>query len=181
MAQHLSRSKAWVCLRLDLLKQLCPAVREKLFHGQFPAYAYIYSVRPFMRINGTSCTEIERFVLATSGQHLSVRQIDQLCRSCFGGDPELREQILAGRFELVLRENEQPPDAVGASAAEKTLLRELEALRKGLRRVTALAGNERLKSPAFHAQAGLVSAGILQESKSFLKTVRRLHDRCEQA
>jgi hypothetical protein len=134
-----------------------------------------------MRINGTSCTEIERFVLATSGQHLSVRQIDQLCRSCFGGDPELREQILAGRFELVLRENEQPPDAVGASAAEKTLLRELEALRKGLRRVTALAGNERLKSPAFHAQAGLVSAGILQESKSFLKTVRRLHDRCEQA
>jgi hypothetical protein len=61
-----------------------------------------------MRINGTSCTEIERFVLATSGQHLSVRQIDQLCGSCFGGDPELREQILAGRFELVLRENEQP-------------------------------------------------------------------------
>lgn len=181
MAQHLSRSKAWVWLRMDLLRELRPAIRAKLFLGQFPTYAYLYSVRPFMRINGTFRADAERFVLATSGRHLSVRQIDRLSRSCFEGPPELREQILAGRFELVLREDEPSPGAVGLSAAEKTLLRELEAIRKGLRRATALAGNERLKSPAFHAQAGLVSAGILQESKSFLKTVRRLHDRCEQA
>ena len=181
LAQHLSRSQGWVSMRLGLFRELRPAIREKLFSGQFPAYAYLYSIRPFMRMNGISVEELERFVRATSGQHLSVRQIELLCRSCFEGSPELREQILAGRFELVLREDGRPPDALGLSAAEKALLRELEALRKGLRRVTALAENERLKSPAFHAQAGLVSAGILQESRSFLKTVRRLHDRCEQA
>jgi hypothetical protein len=181
MAQYLSRSKAWVCLRLDILKHLRPTVREKLFRGQFPAYAYIYSVRPFMRINGTSCAEIERFVLATSGQGLSVRQIEVLLRSYFEGSVELREQILAGRFELVLREGRDGPAAEGINAAEKRVLQELEALRKGMRRITAVAENKWLKSPAFHAQAGLVSAGILQESKSFLKTIRRLHDRCEQA
>ncbi len=181
MAQHLSRSQGWVSMRLGLFRELRPAIRENLFNGQFPAYAYLYSIRPFMRMNGTSCAEIERFVLATSGQHLSVRQIDQLCRSCFGGDPELREQILAGRFELVLREGRDGPEAEGINAAEKRVLQELEALRKGMRRITAVAENKWLKSPCFHAQAGLVSAGILQESKSFLKTVRRLHDRCEQA
>ena len=98
MARQLSRSKAWVSLRLDLFKGLRPAVRAKLFSGHFPAYAYLYSIRPFMRINGTSCADIERFVLAASGKGLSVRQIDLLCRSCFEGSTELREQILAGQI-----------------------------------------------------------------------------------
>lgn len=181
MARQLSRSKAWVSLRLDLFKGLRPAVRAKLFSGHFPAYAYLYSIRPFMRINGTSCADIERFVLAVSGKGLSVRQIDLLCRSCFEGSAALREQILAGRFELVLREGQDGPADAGCSAAEKHLLQELEELRKGMRRVTALGDQTRLKSSAFYAQAGLVTASILTDANAFLTTIRRLHARSEQA
>jgi hypothetical protein len=181
MARQLSCSKGWVSMRLDLFKQLRPAVREKLFAGHFPAYAYLYSVLPFLRMNGTSGKDIDRFVLAVSGKGLSVRQIDLLCRSCFEGSTALREQILAGRFELVLREGQDGPAAAGVSAAEKRLLQELEALCKGMRRVRALAGNKRLKSPAFHAQAGLVTASILTDANAFLTTIRRLHARSEQA
>lgn len=47
IAEMLSRSKAWVSLRLGLLAEMPPAVRQKLFAGAFPVYAYMYSVRPF--------------------------------------------------------------------------------------------------------------------------------------
>lgn len=181
MARQLACSKGWVSMRLDLFKQLRPAVREKLFAGHFPAYAYLYSVRPVMRMNGTLGKDIERFVLTVSGKGLSVRQIDLLCRSCFEGSSELREQILAGHFELVLREGQDGPADAGCSAAEKHLLQELEELRKGMRRVTALGDQTRLKSPAFHSQAGLVAASILTDANAFLATIRRLHARSEQA
>ena len=36
IAQQVSRSKAWVSLRLGALAELSPVVREALFEGSFP-------------------------------------------------------------------------------------------------------------------------------------------------
>ena len=41
IAEMLSRSKAWVSLRLGLLAEMTPAVWAMLFAGAFPVYAYM--------------------------------------------------------------------------------------------------------------------------------------------
>jgi len=181
IAQNMSRSKAFVSMRLGLFEEMTPAVREKLFSGQFPPYAYLYTVRPFMRMNKVPATRIEAFVLAVSGKELSVREIAFLFAACFQGSGSLREQILQGRWELVLREAQDLGSATGGcNEVERSVLRNLERTGKHMRKVVALGDCPRLKSPAFHAQAGLLSSQVLQQAGEFLKTVRSLHARCEQ-
>lgn len=58
IAAELSVSKGWVGMRLGLLPSLSPKVREQLFGGAFPVYAYMGIVRPFMRMNGVSPRDI---------------------------------------------------------------------------------------------------------------------------
>ena len=83
IAEALSRSKAWVSVRLGLLKALSPVVREALFAGDFPVHSYLYSVRPFKRLKGVLSADVDRFVQALCGQKLSVRQIDGLAHGFF--------------------------------------------------------------------------------------------------
>ncbi len=52
LAEQLSRSKAWVSMRLGLIGEMSPAVRERIFSGGFPVYPYMYTLRQFMRMNG---------------------------------------------------------------------------------------------------------------------------------
>ena len=78
IAEQLARSKSWVSMRLGLLEEMSPPVREEIFAGRFPLYAYMYTLRPFMRLNRTGKQEGEELVLAVSGQKLSVREIEQL-------------------------------------------------------------------------------------------------------
>ncbi len=58
LASALSRSKSWVCMRVGLLEGMRPLVREKIFAGLFPAYAYMHVVRPFMRMKRVSAEHI---------------------------------------------------------------------------------------------------------------------------
>ena len=80
LAEQLSRSKSWVSMRLGLLAEMSPWVREKIFSGAFPVYPYMYALRQFMRMNGVHKQDIEEFVLALSGKKLSVR--DRLLDPC---------------------------------------------------------------------------------------------------
>ncbi len=43
IAQELSRSKGWVSMRVGLMAGMSPLVRDKLFAGVFPIYAYMYT------------------------------------------------------------------------------------------------------------------------------------------
>src|SRR5712691_5161990 len=71
LAEQLSRSKAWVSMRLGLIGEMSPAVRERIFSGGFPVYPYMYTLRQFMRMNGVKKQDIEDFVVALSGKKLS--------------------------------------------------------------------------------------------------------------
>ena len=51
VAQTLSRSKGWISMRRGLLEEMGPAVQQVLFRGAFPVYSYMYTLRPFMRMN----------------------------------------------------------------------------------------------------------------------------------
>jgi len=183
MAEQLSRSKSWVSMRLGLLVEMSAVVREQIFGGEFPVYAYMYTLRQFMRMNGISKQEIEDFVLAVSGNRLSIREIEHLAQGYFRGPESFREAIRQGHTGRVLDWLRQvPPDPDGCNEFERVLLRDLEITHKYMQRVMGKSQQERrLKTPAFHAQAHLLSAGILSRQRAFFDSLRKLHDRSGQA
>jgi predicted transcriptional regulator len=181
IAEQLSRSKSWVSMRLGLLEEMSPRVQEEIFAGRFPMYAYMYTLRPFMRLNPTGKPEVEEFVLAVSGQNMSVREIEQLAYGYFRGPQSMREMIQNGHASEVLTWMQQvPQDAEGCSERERILLRDLELVQKYMLRVMGKSLDSKLKSPPFYAQAHLLTAGILSRQRAFFDTVRRLHDRSGQ-
>ena len=182
LGEQLSRSKSWVSMRLGLMAEMSERVREKIFGGDFPVYAYMYTVRQFMRMNGVHKQEVEEFVVAVSGHQRSVREIEQLAQGYFRGPESFREAIRHGYTGRVLDWMRQvPQDPHGCNELERVLLKDLEITQKYMHRVMGKSQNQRLKSPAFQAQAHLLSAGILSRQRAFFDSLRRLHDRSGQA
>ena len=178
VAETLSRSKGWVCMRRRLLDEMSPAIQEILFRGAFPVYSYMYTLRPFMRMNANRRDEIERFVRAVAGQRLSVRDIELLAQAYFGGPASLREAIEGGKLNWSLEQLKSvPEDREACSVFERGLLRELQVLRKSMQRVMAQCHDPRLASRAFHAQANLLSGGLLSTLAPFSERMKELHDR----
>jgi predicted transcriptional regulator len=182
MAEHLSRSKSWVSMRLGLLEEMGAEIRAQLFGGAFPVYSYMYTLRQFMRMNGATLQEVEAFVTALSGKQLSVREIEQLAHGYFRGPESFRQQILAGNVALPLKLlGQAPPDPEGCSEFERVFLGDLELTQKYMQRVMGKSQDPRLHSRVFHAQANLLTAGILSRLPAFNHSLKQLHDRSGQA
>ena len=182
IAAELSRSAGWVSMRLGLLSEMPLAVRRKLFAGAFPVYAYMYTVRSFMRMNKVKSDEVEQFVMALSGKGLSVREIEYLAHGYFRGPEALREQIRQGNVALPLEQLKRSAQAAGGCTAfEQAMLRDIEIVQKYLQRVAGKCHDPRLSTPAFQVQAQLLLAGLLSRTPAFIESVRKLHDRCGQA
>ena len=179
IAQQLSRSKAWVSLRLGVLAELSPLLREALFDGSFPVYSYLYTLRPFRRLNGSAA--VDEFVTALRGKKLSARQIEYLAHGFFRGPPSLRQEILKGHLTLPLQQlKDLPDDPDGCSEFERLFLADLEQAQKLLVRLMTKSSDERLSSRPFRAQAHLLCAGLLSRLPAFTKTLHTLYDRCGQ-
>lgn len=182
IAELLSRSKAWVSMRVGLIGEMTDIIRQKLFSGSFPVYPYLYTVRQFMRMNTVSRHDIEELVVALSGKDLSVRDIEQLAHGYFRGPDSFREQIRAGNVALLLGQMQKVGnDPEGCTRFERGLLKDLEVVAKYIERVMGKSQDPRLKSRAFRAEANLLTAGIVSCSRGFIHTMRQLHDRTGQA
>ncbi len=182
IAAELCRSKAWVSMRLGFIGEMSAKVRQKLFAGAFPVYPYMYTLRQFMRMNGVKKSEVEDFVVALSGKRLSVRDIEQLAHGYFRGPESFREEIRSGNIALSLdRMRRVSADPDGCNDFERALLKDLEITQKYMQRVMGKAPDRRLSTRAFHAQANLLTAGILSRASAFFQTLRGLHDRSGQA
>jgi hypothetical protein len=182
IASELSRSKAWVSMRMGLIGEMSDKVRQEIFGGRFPIYAYMYALRQFMRMNGVKKQEVENFVVAVSGKQLSVREIERLANGYFRGPDSFREAIESGQVGLPLQwMKEVPDDPDGCNGFEGALLKDLEITQKYMQRVMGKSNDRRLKTRAFHAQANLLAAGILSQSAAFYDTLRKLYDRSGQA
>jgi len=178
VAEMLSRSKAWVSTRRNLLTEMSVAIQQILFRGAFPVYSYMVTLRPFMRINGVGPKEIERFVQATAGGRLSVREIELLAHGYFRGPVSLRQAIDQGNWKWSLEQMQAvPEDAEGCNDVERALLRELERLLKSIGRVMTRCDDPRLKTRPFHAQANLLVASLLSRRESFFKKMEEFYDR----
>jgi hypothetical protein len=168
-------------MRAGLIGEMSEGVRRALFSGAFPVYPYMYTLRQFMRMNAGGKQEVEEFVAALSGKRLSVRDIEQLAHGYFRGPESFREQIRAGNVALPLEQLRQPEhSADGCNPFERGLLKDLHIIGKYMQRVMGKSRDRRLKTRAFHAQANLLTAGILSRSEAFLETLRQLHDRSGQ-
>ncbi len=179
IAQQLSRSKAWVSLRLGVLAELSPVVREALFEGSFPVYSYLYSLRPFRRLNGAAA--LDEFVTALRGQKLSARQIEQLAHGFFRGPESFRQEIRKGHLTLPLQQlKDLPDDPDGCSEFERLFLADLEQAQKLWVRLMTKSPDQRLSSRPFRAQAHLLCAGLLSRLPAFTKTLQTLYDHCGQ-
>jgi len=182
IAETLSRSKAWVSMRLGLLKEMGEAIREKIFSGAFPVYSYMYTARQFMRMNGTARREVESFIEAVSGKKLSVREIEQLAHGYFRGPEWFRKEVQGGNLALALERMKRVPDAPdGTNDFERVLLRDLEIVGKYMQRTTGKSQDRRIQTRAFCAQANLLLSGILSRLGAFAQAMRSLHDRTGEA
>jgi hypothetical protein len=177
MAAAVGRSKPWASMRLSALADMSPAVRDAIFRGSFPARAYLYSVRPFTRVNGADAAAADAFVSATGGRGLSTRQIARLAERYFRGTEDERREIAAGHLALALGEA-APAAASGTSRRERACLGELATLARTVAAVELAAADQTLSSAGFRAQAALLLEDILGRADAFLKGIRGLHDRC---
>lgn len=181
IAQQLGRSLAWVTVRLGLLRELSPVVRDALFAGAFPVYAYLYTLRPFRRLKSVTAADLDQFVGALRGHPLSVRQIDGLAHGFFRGPPSFRQELLQGHLTLALRHLEEAPqDPDSCSDFERIFLHDLEQTHKAMLRVIGKSEDPKLQSAAFRAQANLLTATLLGQTTAFLRILRQLHDRTGQ-
>ena len=182
VAEKLGRSKGWVSMRRTLFEEMSEDIERILFRGAFPVYSYMYTLRPFMRMNSVGKEPVKHFVKAVAGHRLSVRDIESLAQGYFRGPPSLRKAIDEGKWSWALdRMKSVPETPEGCSVVERKLLKDLEMLEKYLQRVTARCHDDRLQSPAFRAQANLLAASLLSKWEPFLQTMREFHDRSGQA
>lgn len=182
IAGLLEKSKSWVSVRSGMMHEMSQFVMEKVFCGQFPAYAYLYILRPFIRINRIKGEDIDEFVGIVAGKNLSIRDIELLAKGYFKGSDELREQLRKGNivFGLSLLRGKFEK-AQGLMHIEQTMLRDLEQTLSYMQRVASHFAESEYKSSAFFAQANLLTGGILKQIDMFMGVVRQFHDRSAKA
>ena len=175
VAESLSRSKSWVCMRRGLLDEMSEPLQAILFRGAFPVYSYMYTLRPFMRMNGVTQEDLERFVKSIAGQRLSVREIELLADSYFRGPEALRKEIDQGNWKWSLEQMQSvPEDPQACNDTERALLADLERLLKSMHRVMSRCDDPRLQTRAFHAQANLLLVRLLSRREPFFHKMEAL-------
>ena len=181
IARLVDKSKGWVGMRVGIIGQMSPLVMRKIFDGKFPVYAYMYTLRPFIRMNGVNKNEVDKFVGSVAGKNLSIRDIELLAHGYFKGGDELRKQIKSGDILWALsRLKETSTNTGDCTELERQMLRELEITQKYMQRVTCKSQDKRFTTNGFFAQANLLSGGILRQLDPFTQAIRQFYDRSRQ-
>ena len=180
MAKLLEKSQGWVSMRIGMIEQVSEVVLDKIFKGQFPAYSYLYSIRPFMRMKGIKKEEIDRFVSLTSGKSLSTRDLDLLARGYFNGNDDFREQLNKGNIDWVLchlKEKEKAGATGDCTEFERRVLREFENFRYSRNKIIQYSSDSRLKSPSFMALAHTWLGETIKKMAGFTRCLEEFYDR----
>jgi len=183
MARLLEKSQGWVSMRIGMIEQMSEVVMDKIFKGQFPAYSYLYSIRPFIRMKGIPKEEIDEFVTLASGKCLSNRDVDLLARGYFNGSDDFREQLKNGDIGWVLshlKEQEKAGASGDCTELERRVLREFENFRYSMSKISQHSSDRRLKSPSFLALAHTWVDKTIKQLAGFTRCLEEFYDRTGQ-
>jgi len=181
MAHLLEKSLGWVSIRIGMIEQMSEVVMDKIFKGQFPAYSYMYSIRPFMRIKEIKKEEVDEFVSLASGKSLSTRDVDLLARGYFNGNDDFREQLKNGDIDWVLSHLKEKAGATGdCTELERRALREFENFRHAMSKIIHYSSDNRLKSPSFLALAHTWVGKTIKQMAGFTRCLEDFYDRTRQ-
>lgn len=190
IASRLSRSKAWVLVRLQTLSAMSERTSKAILSGHFPLYSYLYTLHPFRRLTGDASQkkEVDEFVSLVSGKGLSTRDIEILADPFFRGGDRVREQLRKGDLGWCLQElkekarsSQQLSQGQDLCDVEKRVLRDLEILQGCIGRLSLKLTHPELGKAAFLAQAELLSEGVLSRIERFTAILRGFYDRSRQA
>jgi len=181
IALHLGKSKSWVSMRNGMIEDISEKIMDKIFADKFPAYSFMHTLRPFMRINNKKIEEIEEFVDLVSGKRLSIREIGRLANGYFNGSKDLKEQIKKGNIPWSLAQMKKKKlknDSI--TEEEKEMLKTLEILQQYIQKSIMKSNGGRFHSKSFFVQANILSEGILKQIEILSKTMKVFYDRTRQ-
>jgi len=182
IAAYLEKSKAWVSVRSGAIKEISSVVIDKILKGQFPAYSYMYTIRPFRRLNDVKKKDVDEFVSIVSGHGLSTRDISILANGYFKGNDETREQIKKGNLIWGLSHlKAKSSELCGETKSEQKMLRDLEIVQKAMQRIIYMNKKEKFERDNFLAQAGILAKAINLQLDLFRKTMEQFYDQDRQA
>ncbi|MEI7906199.1 MAG: ParB N-terminal domain-containing protein [Bacteroidota bacterium] len=166
IADRLKKSPAWVSVRLGMLNDMSPEIKQALFQGRFPVRSYMYTLRPFTRVNKIAKRDLNEFVRCVEGKALSTRDIERLAVGFFKGGENLKTQIQSGNISWTLKQLKSSrvlTDSEEFSDVEMKFLRDLEVLRQCIEGLILSTADPRLKDTAFFEKARSVIGGIFEQ------------------
>ena len=181
IAGLLQKSKAWVSVRFGIVREMSASVAEHIFAGRFPVHSFMYTLRPFMRINGVSKDDVDAFVALVAGKNLSIRDIDLLTHGYFRGPADFRRQMAAGNIKWVLdRVKKAAPVDRQCTKVEQDTLKMLDVASTYMQKLIIRCRDSRCKTDAFFARANLLSGGIIRQIPLFAKAMEDFYDHSRQ-
>ena len=166
IAGRLKKSPAWVSVRLGMLNDMSPEIKLALFQGRFPVRSYMYTLKPFTRVNKIAKRDLNEFVRCVEGKALSTRDIERLAVGFFKGGETLKNQIKDGNIPWTLRQlkaSRIQTESGESSAVETKFLRDLEVLRQCIHALILATADPKLKDTAFFEKARSVIGGIFEQ------------------
>ena len=166
IADRLKKSPAWVSVRLGMLNDMSPEMKEALFQGRFPVRSYMYTLRSFTRVNKIARRDMDEFVRCVEGKALSTRDIERLAVGFFKGGENLKDQIKGGNIHWTLKQlktSQVLAKSEGSSAVETKFLRELEVLRQCIHALILATADPKLKDTVFFEKARCVMGEIFEQ------------------
>jgi ParB family transcriptional regulator, chromosome partitioning protein len=103
LARRFDRSVSWVSRRLALVRDLPPAIQDRVQEGGIVAHAAMKYLVPLARANQADCL---RLVEAIAARPLSTRQVGRLYQTYLTGTAQVRELVVTDPW-LVLRVDEE--------------------------------------------------------------------------
>lgn len=172
------KSIGWVSMRIQLLKDLHPDIEQILFSGRFPVYAYMYIVRPFIRMKGVSKEDVQEVAKVLSDKNLSIRQIEYLVEAWFRGSEKMKEQIRAGKVNWVLKhiQEKATQDASQCTEYEVRMLRIMELILEHMKQFQLICESKKLKSNSYRCQAHYLTNAILSHQNAYVERMKSYHD-----
>jgi hypothetical protein len=166
IADRLKKSPAWVSVRLGMLNDMSPAIKQALFQGRFPVRSYMYTLKPFTRVNKIPKKELDDFVRCVGGKALSTREIERLAVGFFKGGENLKTQIQNGNIPWTIKQLKASrvlTESGESSDVEKKFLRDIEVLRQCINGLILATADPKFKETIFFEKARSVIGGIFEQ------------------